>query len=57
MRRQDRNVPEIVQIEQIIRRSDVCRIAMADNNIPYIVTMNFGYIGGNRSLLLFPLCT
>jgi uncharacterized protein len=43
MRRKDREVTDIVTIEEIIRKSDVCRIALADNNVPYIVTMNFGY--------------
>jgi nitroimidazol reductase NimA-like FMN-containing flavoprotein (pyridoxamine 5'-phosphate oxidase superfamily) len=53
MRRKDRNVAEIEHIEQIIRKSDVCRIALADNNIPYIVTMNFGYTGGPHPCFYF----
>lgn len=43
MRRKEREVTEISQIEEIIHKSDVCRIAFADGNKPYIVTMNFGY--------------
>ncbi|MBK7713136.1 MAG: pyridoxamine 5'-phosphate oxidase family protein [Bacteroidales bacterium] len=45
MRRKDREISETSELEQIISESDVCRVAFADNNIPYIVTMNFGYSG------------
>jgi len=53
MRRNDREVRDNSDIESIISRSDVCRIAFADNNIPYIVTLNFGYIGGENPCLFF----
>jgi hypothetical protein len=53
MRRMKRQVKEIVDIESIISRSDVCRVAFADNNTPYIVTMNFGYSGGAYPCLYF----
>jgi len=53
MRRKDRQLNEISDIELIIQRSDVCRIAFADNNTPYIVTMNFGYLPGEKSSLYF----
>lgn len=43
MRRSEREVSDIGAIEEIINTADVCRIAFADNNTPYIVTMNFGY--------------
>jgi nitroimidazol reductase NimA-like FMN-containing flavoprotein (pyridoxamine 5'-phosphate oxidase superfamily) len=53
MRRKEREITGIDEIEAIISRSDVCRIALADNNIPYIVTMNFGYSGGADRKLFF----
>jgi hypothetical protein len=53
MRRKDRQLTESSEIEQIIARADVCRIALADNNIPYIVTMNFGYPGGKNGCFYF----
>lgn len=53
MRRHDSAVTEITDIESIISCSDVCRIAFADNDIPYIVTMNFGYTGGENPCLYF----
>jgi nitroimidazol reductase NimA-like FMN-containing flavoprotein (pyridoxamine 5'-phosphate oxidase superfamily) len=45
MRRSDREVSEPRAIEEIFSKADVCRIALANDNIPYIVTMNFGYEG------------
>ncbi len=53
MRRKDREITDINDIESIITESDVCRVAFADNNIPYIVTMNFGYSGGRDRCLYF----
>lgn len=53
MRRMERLVKEIKDVESIISRSDVCRVAFADNNTPYIVTMNFGYSGGDHPCLYF----
>lgn len=45
MRRKDREVTDIKEIESIISRADVCRVALANGNTPYIVVMNFGYSG------------
>lgn len=53
MRRKEREITGIDEIEAIILRCDVCRIALADDNIPYIVTMNFGYCGGAEKKLFF----
>ncbi len=43
----------MIEIESIIREAAVCRIALADGNTPYIVTMNFGYTGGNEKRIFF----
>jgi len=53
MRRKEREITTIDKIEAIIARCDVCRIAMTDENTPYIVTMNFGYSGGVQKKLFF----
>lgn len=53
MRLREREINGIDEIEAIISRCDVCRIALADDNIPYIVTMNFGYRGGADKKLFF----
>lgn len=53
MRRKERELTAIDEIEAIIERCDVCRIALADETTPYIVTMNFGYSGGAERKLFF----
>jgi nitroimidazol reductase NimA-like FMN-containing flavoprotein (pyridoxamine 5'-phosphate oxidase superfamily) len=53
MRRNDRLITDSAKIEQIIKKSDVCRIAMVDGDLPYLVTMNFGYKPGNPACLYF----
>ena len=42
MRRKDREITDFDEIVDVIRASDVCRIAMNDGDYPYIVPMNFG---------------
>jgi nitroimidazol reductase NimA-like FMN-containing flavoprotein (pyridoxamine 5'-phosphate oxidase superfamily) len=53
MRRTEREISDLEVIEEIVRKADVCRIALANNNIPYIVTMNFGYKGSPEPGLYF----
>jgi uncharacterized protein len=53
MRRREREINDIESIELIISNSDVCRVAFADNNIPYIVVMNFGYSKEKNPCLWF----
>ena len=53
MRKKEREIAEIAEIESIISSADVCRLAIANDNIPYIVTMNFGYTGGENPHLYF----
>jgi len=53
MRRDNREITDITIIEEIIHKADVCRIAIANGNIPYIVTMNFGYTGVPEKRLYF----
>jgi len=43
MRRSDREITDRNDIEDIIKKSSVCRLAMADGNRPYIIPLNFGY--------------
>jgi nitroimidazol reductase NimA-like FMN-containing flavoprotein (pyridoxamine 5'-phosphate oxidase superfamily) len=53
MRRKEYSVTEQKQIEEIISKADVCRIAIANGNTPYIVTMNFGYSPEGKGRLYF----
>lgn len=43
MRRSDREITDYDDILEIVKRCDVCRVAMFDEQYPYIVPMNFGY--------------
>jgi nitroimidazol reductase NimA-like FMN-containing flavoprotein (pyridoxamine 5'-phosphate oxidase superfamily) len=45
MRRRDREITSRDEIDTIIRSSQVCRVAFADNNEPYLVPVSFGYDG------------
>lgn len=43
MRRKDRELTDKNEILKILNKADVCRIAFAVNDIPYIVCMNYGF--------------
>jgi hypothetical protein len=57
MRRKEREIREIVEIEEVILNSDVCRMAFANNDFPYVVTMNFGYRNDNGYRIYFHCST
>jgi len=43
MRRKEKEITEASAIEAIIKKSLVCRLALSDDNSPYIVPLCFGY--------------
>lgn len=43
MRRSDRELKDREEIENILRKADVCRIAVNTGEAPYIIPLNFGY--------------
>jgi nitroimidazol reductase NimA-like FMN-containing flavoprotein (pyridoxamine 5'-phosphate oxidase superfamily) len=45
MRRRDREIADRGEIDRIICSALVCRIAMADEDEPYVVPVSFGYDG------------
>jgi nitroimidazol reductase NimA-like FMN-containing flavoprotein (pyridoxamine 5'-phosphate oxidase superfamily) len=45
MRRQDREICDRKAIDDIIRRCKVCRVALCENDQPYVLPLNFGYDG------------
>jgi nitroimidazol reductase NimA-like FMN-containing flavoprotein (pyridoxamine 5'-phosphate oxidase superfamily) len=53
MRRKEREITDIQLMEEIIAKADVCRVAFANEDVPYIVTMNFGYQGGENPRFWF----
>lgn len=42
MRRSDREITDLKDIYRIIRKCDVCRLALNDDGYPYILPLNFG---------------
>ena len=46
MRKAEREIRDQGELEEVIRRAEVCRLAMVDDGKPYIVPMNFGYRDG-----------
>jgi hypothetical protein len=45
MRRSEKEITERTAIDEIINRCLVCRLALSDGGIPYVIPMNFGYEG------------
>src|SRR4030043_1564121 len=43
MRRKDKEITDIRQIEDIIKKGKFCHVAMASGDEPYLVTVNYGY--------------
>jgi len=43
MRRKEKEITDRAEMENILRRGEICRLAMAHDNIPYVVAVNYGY--------------
>lgn len=43
MRRSEREIKSLKEIEEIIQKAAVCHLGLADRSEPYIVPVNFGY--------------
>ena len=43
MRRKDKQINDIAAIEDILSRATVCRLALCEDNRPYVVPLCFGY--------------
>jgi nitroimidazol reductase NimA-like FMN-containing flavoprotein (pyridoxamine 5'-phosphate oxidase superfamily) len=43
LRRKEKEIADFKEIESIIQRSQVCRLALVDAGLPYIVPLCFGY--------------
>lgn len=46
MRRKDKEITDFEEIEEIIRKAYVCRLAMCDGTIPYCIPVSFCYRDG-----------
>lgn len=56
MRRTDREVTDNRQIQSIIEQAKVVHIGMIDNDRPYVVPMQYGFVFANRQLTLYVHC-
>ncbi len=46
MRRKEKEIQNRAEIEAVIAEAQVCRLAMCDKDVPYIIPMSFGYADG-----------
>ncbi len=53
MRRTDRELRDPEEIRAILEKADTCHLALADNDTPYLVTLNYGLRRGERLGLYF----
>ncbi|MBE6902452.1 MAG: pyridoxamine 5'-phosphate oxidase family protein [Ruminococcaceae bacterium] len=54
MRRSEREITDINELERILSEAQVCRIALVDGEAPYIIPMCFGYtLEGDQLVLYF----
>ena len=43
MRRKDKEIKDVAAIEDILSKAKLCRLALCENNHPYVVPLCFGY--------------
>ena len=53
MRRKDKEITDVNEMIIVINKCKVCRIGLSDNNFPYIVPVNYGYVFDNNLLTLY----
>ena len=56
MRRQEREVTDLISISKALDECKVCRLAFNDENAPYIVPLSFGYELSGGVLTLYFHC-
>jgi len=47
VRRKEKEIHDKDELEEILKNGTICRLGLCDNNVPYIVPMNYGYSDGN----------
>ena len=53
MRRKDREITHIHTILDLVSECKVCRLAMTDGGVPYIVPLNYGYEYADGALTFY----
>lgn len=46
MRKKEQEITDPAEIEAVLHKADICRIAFCTDDVPYIVPVNFGYKDG-----------
>jgi len=46
MRKNKQQIKEMIEIKEIIKNGDICRLAMCSGDVPYMVPLNYGYEDG-----------
>ena len=46
MRREEKEIQDPSRVEKILKQAQICRLAMVDKDVPYVVPLNFGYRDG-----------
>ena len=53
MRRNDREIRDFDEILEVMKKCDVCRIAMQGGEYPYMVPLNFGMAVDGQQITLY----
>ncbi|MBP1754912.1 MAG: pyridoxamine 5-phosphate oxidase family protein [Firmicutes bacterium] len=53
MRRQDREITDITEIIDIMKRCDACHVAFSNDTYPYIIPLNFGMMTDGENIKLY----
>ena len=53
MRRLEREITDLARITRFLDEAIVCRLALCQDNIPYVVPMNYGYEFSGNTLTLY----
>lgn len=53
MRRSDREITDRNEMLEVIRRCDVCRLALNDEGYPYILPLNFGMEEDGETIVFY----
>jgi hypothetical protein len=53
MRRTDREIKNIEEILQIMKKCDVCSLSLFDEQYPYIIPLNFGISYDSENIILY----
>ncbi|MDF1535720.1 MAG: pyridoxamine 5'-phosphate oxidase family protein [bacterium] len=44
MRRKDKKIGSAADLAELLRKGDICHLAMVDGGKPYVVPLNYGYV-------------